>query len=122
MAGNPSIIWMAAAGRYGSAAGDGHDAHGKAQDAPGVRTAPRARWARSWTGAGDDVGEVVVPVVESVVGQLQRPPGGLFAAEVAELAGYVVGQRTRAAMRPLSQSAELKRAQRDPTHADRHMV
>src|SRR5262249_9671995 len=47
-------------------------------------------------GVADDVGEVVVPVAESVVGQLQRPPGGLLAAEVAELAGDVVAQSPRA--------------------------
>ena len=48
------------------------------------------------TGVLDDVCEVVVSEVESVVGQLQRSPSGLFAAEVADLAGYVIGERPRA--------------------------
>src|SRR5215468_6487763 len=59
-------------------------------------SAPRARRFRSWTGVGDDVGEVVVSEVESVVGQLQAacsPPKLL-----SWPAGHVVGQRPRAAL------------------------
>src|SRR5437016_7592896 len=60
---------------------------------PGLSPSSGPPASRSRTGVSDDVCEVVVSEVEAVVGQLQRSPCGLLAAEVAELAGYVVGQR-----------------------------
>src|SRR2546425_12031971 len=63
---------------------------------PGLSPSSGPPASRSRTGVSDDVCEVVVSESESVVGQLQRSPCGLLAAEVADLAGYVIGQRPRA--------------------------
>src|SRR5215469_8496353 len=60
---------------------------------PGLSANPGPPAFVSRTGVPDDVCEVVVPEVESVIGQFQRSPCGLLAAEVAELAGNVIGQR-----------------------------
>ena len=63
---------------------------------PGVVHQPRASNFLLSTGVLDDACEVVDSEVESVVGQLQRSPSGFLAAEVAELAGYVIAERPRA--------------------------
>src|SRR5262249_50798275 len=63
-----------------------------------VRQTPGLRLFMLRTGVVDDVCVVVEPEVESVVGQFQRSPRGLLAAEVADLAGYVVAQRPRAVL------------------------
>ena len=60
---------------------------------PGLSINPGPPGFLLLTGVLDDACEVVVSEVESVVGQLQRSPCGLLAAEVADLAGYVIGQR-----------------------------
>jgi len=71
------------------------DAGGKRSAGPEARGChqPRASGFLLSTGVLDDACEVVDSEVESVVGQLQRSPSGLLAAEVAELAGYVVAER-----------------------------
>ena len=108
MAGNPSIAWQLLA-RYGSAAGDSHDAHCEAPDARGSSRTPDPG------GLGQGLGSAMTwaksrylrsnPWLVSSSG-----PGRLLATEVAELAGYVVGQRPRAAL-----AGEVVHRQQAPT-------
>src|SRR5215471_4853847 len=62
-------------------------------------SAPRARSFKVMDRGGDDVGEVVVSEVESVVGQLQGPQAACSPPKLLSWpAGHVVGQRPRAAL------------------------
>src|SRR5215469_1167875 len=57
---------------------------------PGLSANPGPPASVLRTGVPDDVCEVVEPEVESVIGQFQRSPCGLLAAEVAVLAREVL--------------------------------
>jgi len=87
MTGNPFIIWMAAASPLRFSPQMTATMPMALARTPRVRLSPRAQWARSWTGVGDDVAKSRYLWSNPELASSRGSPAGRAARSLAAWAG-----------------------------------